>query len=232
MLSNKVKVESAMVTMHSENISLPNLNEHIKFAVDIINDEALSYDYLGDGCEAEAYKIKEGFVLKRYHCKDASNRTISLYDSLKDVSALDIIAETYAVFDVFKEDGRLSSRFIIQEELETLDSAIYYIKYYDKDKFYNFLVGVKELSKYTTINDSHSGNLGINSNGDIKYLDYGLFKGFLKKDYDYNLQYVVEDFRIYNWFTTFLNCSNISDDILKNINENSLQKIIDMLEVA
>ena len=64
-----------------------------------------------------------------------------------------------------------------------------------------------EFSKYTSLNDAHSGNVGLTEDGELKLLDCGLCSDMESRKI--NLECALYDLRLCNWFKAF-----ITDDIL------------------
>lgn len=206
------------IAMKSNELSLSDLDAHIDLIIELmsnVKDRASHSNFIGRGIEAYAFKILDGLVLKMYS-EEEGYSTLKVYDLLEE-SDCEILAKNYAVLQSYSLINGIEYTFIIQEELQPLKEFKYGNSIYKNKKLIiDFLKEVYEFSDYTSLNDAHSGNVGLTIDGKLKLLDCGLCSDMESKKI--NLEYTLYDLSLYNWFKTF-----ITNDILEysGIHENN-----------
>lgn len=209
-LKNNVDKKNIVdIVMKSNELELSILDSHIDLIVELVyyvRDKAFHNNFIGKGIEACVFKLMDGFVLKMYS-ELLEESTLEVYDLLED-SNCKILAKNYAVLNSYSPISGAEYTFIIQEEVKPLKQFEYNDDIYkNKKTIINFLKEMYEFSKYTSLNDAHSGNVGLTEDGELKLLDCGLCSDMESRKI--NLECALYDLRLCNWFKAF-----ITDDIL------------------
>lgn len=198
------------IIMKSNELSLSDLDAHIDLIIELmsnVKDRTSHSNFIGRGIEAYVFKILDGLVLKMYS-EEQSYTTLEVYDLLEE-SDCEILAKNYAVLQSYSLINDTEYTFIIQEELQPLKSFEYSNNIYENKKLIiDFMKEVYKFSYYTSLNDAHSGNVGLTIDGKLKLLDCGLCS--IEETKELNLENALYDLEVYLWFKAF-----ISKDIRK-----------------
>lgn len=207
---NKVEQKKHLVdiVMKSDELSLSNLDAHIDLIIELVSnikDRASHDNFIGKGIEAYVFKLLDGLVLKMYS-EEQEYTTLKVYDLLEE-SDCEILAKNYAVLQSCSLISGTGYTFIIQEELQPLknfkhDNSLYK----NKKLIIDFMKEVYKFSDYTSLNDIHSGNVGLTKDGRLKLLDCGLCG--IEGTKELNLENALYDLSVYLWFKSF-----VSEDI-------------------